>query len=306
MRRGNLFVLCLIFFQIPLETVAQFSEKYATRFSQYYNYLHTESPAAAPFDSQYDLNIGQQNYLGSFSIVRTLFGTANLTTTTANGNKHSFGVLFTSNKEGDLLSFTRGYLQYGYQLQLSTTTKLSAGAKVGFAKFLAEETATSRFISSNSKNMGVGIELKTPTSTVGLALSQVPTSKLKADLETFTLSTYISAYAQRTVTVTPEVDLQFSAIGRLMKNSNYNSDLTLLGNFYKLLLLGTGYGTGLGRGVNYHLGVKDYELFEGKITAILSYNTSFLSQYVGNLQTMEVSIRYSMPQRTILVLEEDY
>jgi len=286
---NRLLVLFLFAFGV---VSAQNSNKYPVRFSQYFSYLPIISPSSVPSDSKLDLSSGQQNYMGPFSMVRTLFATANATFKNGNENNHGIGLLFLSEKEGALLSLNRVYLQYAYVHRLSSNLSISVGVKAGMAKFTAEQTASSMSLSSVVPDGAVSIELRGGESRFGVCINQLLNSKLKADVQYLILKRYASFYGSKKKDLSPSVTFVLSYALRITSPPTINGDITPAILLKDRVIAGLGYGNGFGRGLSLFLGVKNLDLFGGRFSTLISYNSPYLSSTLANIQTVEVSVNF--------------
>jgi type IX secretion system PorP/SprF family membrane protein len=271
---------------------AQSVIQYPNSLSQFFNYYAFLNPAAIGTQNKFGLQVGEQAHTGNYSRIRYFFAHAEGTVNHKEHHRgHAYSVSFTNNREGNLLSIKRIYLQYAYHLALTDKWNISGGISAGLINFAAEQTSSSGQISSFAPDGGLGLWLYSDKEKIGISSAQILDRHLLVINERIPIQRFYRLIYSRNFTLTSELQWVPSALFTL-KREGLDADVNGSIILKDKVLLGLSYRHH--RGSAFIFGIKDLSVFNGLGNITLSYNPPWPAPQLGNIQAFEMIMSYTI------------
>lgn len=268
--------------------MAQVTDRFPVRFGQYYQEKAMVNPAAANYASNLDGNVGYLSFFGSFSEVRTFYGSLhkNLNASTK-GVKNSLGVLLYGDKEGEVLSRSRAYLNYAIHIPIREKFTLAAGAYLGIVSFSTKGTQVTAGASDAAPDGALGIWGYSDSWYAGFSLNQLFNLTLKPIEQEFLLQRHVNFLAGYEF---KGINHRFLTHGNIRLTKDAVFDVGELVKLYNKYLLGIAYRHT--EGVQLSAGVQQLNVGEGHLSFQFSYQFPFKAEERANIQSYELTLNY--------------
>ncbi len=271
---------------------SQTTLQYPISFSQFFNQYSIINPAATAADAKFTFRSGEQVHSGYFSRVRSFYASGEYSfKKDLKLARNALGLSFMNNVEGSILSFNRTYLQYAYYLPLSEQLTVSAGAALGFVNFHADQTSTSGSVSSFAPDASIGLMLSSKQHRFGISSGQIFNKSILVVTEQIPISRFYRFYYTDRFFISPVVSFLPAVLYTLRKEGG-NIDLNASFLIRDLVAAGISYRYRLG--TSYFFGFKDFNFMKGKTNLMFSYNAPWPSGVLGNVQSFEITLSYSL------------
>lgn len=288
--------ISLLLILVSIYSFGQSRFQYPTALSQFFTTYPLINPASTGAEGKLALRIGEQTNAGYYSRIRTVCALSEIAfKIKSRKSHHALGLSFLSNKEGNLLSFTRAYIQYAYHLAISNDWKLAAGASTGFLNLSIDQTATSGSVSSFAPDGSLGLYLYRDKEKIGVSAGQVLNKSIRVITEQIPIQRFYTFFYSRDLLLSPSAKLIPSLIFSLRKEgltADINASVLLQDVFF----FGISYR--YQRGSAYFIGIRNLAFLGGHNDLTVSYNAPWPAANLGNIQTFELVFAYKIKNKT--------
>ncbi len=306
--RFTLYIAGILFLQgLPETCRAQSTnERYPVQFTQFFRTLSFINPALPDDKGKLTTGFYNQFFRGPFNQLNTTMGELGYNLSREDKRTRNIvGLNMISDKEGTLLRYTSAYLRYAIHLPISSTWKMAAGISAGLVNFSADQTVSSRPVSSYSPDVLLGIGLYSERNKLGISVGQIPNGTLRTDQASIKLPLYLNLFFQKKIPLSRRLELLPALMVRLKNTQVFpvNADANVRIIISKLLLGGINYG--YFRGLSFHAGLNELKFLSNPLNITFSYNTSYLSNSLSGMESMEVSVQYCFLKKPVAELSDE-
>ena len=273
------------------------------QYGQFYSSYPLYNPASMGVLSSIQMDAGTQLLTGPWSNIYNFYahGEVQLTPERRNRNlsNHILGFNFNGDKEGDLLSRSRFYLQYAVHVNLKEKLTLSAGASIGFMSFVIAGSPVSGGGADTDLDLNLGMWLYGDRYQTGISVNQLPQSEVTPLAEVSKLTRYWNVTGEYRFDLSYQTTLISSGLLRWVPAQN---DLTVFDLHARILLkslVSAGASYRYRRGLGFLVGLENIRLRDGKLFTRFVFNIPAGTDRFSNVNTVEWTLGYGIrPYRT--------
>ena len=209
MGRSVIFGLVITLMCVCLGFSQRASDQYPVRFGLYEFSLNTINPAHIGSGSQAAVSSGYQGYSGLRKNIRTFYveGFTQLSVKKNKPIKHFVGLTMYSDREGDFIRRSRGYVNYALLLPISDKWKAAAGGSLGAVNYAVASSQYRPGGSSFVFDGNAGIQLSDDKNSIGVAINQLFDQVLQPLRFQVTLQRHFNFYYTRIFELSEKLDL---------------------------------------------------------------------------------------------------
>lgn len=271
-----------------LNIYGQVTDRFPVRFGQYYQDKTMINPAAANQNNGLDANVGYLSFFGSFSEVRTFYGSVHKKLgREVSKAKSSLGLFLYGDREGEVLNRSRVYLNYAVHIPLKNELILATGAYLGFVSFSTKPTTSTAGASDLAPDGALGVWLYDKDFYAGLSVNQVFNLTLRPLEEEFLLQRHLNFLGGYEV---KGVQHRFLTHLNVRLTKDWVFDIGEIVKFYNKYLVGVNYRHL--EGMHFALGAQQLNLGQGNLGMQFSYQVPFRKNERANIATYEITINY--------------
>lgn len=290
--RKYFFFICS-FFYISVHCQTNYSY-YPVQYSQYMRNSSLINPASIGTKSRAEIILGSRNHTGTFSNISSYFASIDISFKKPQSKKSfsSFGFLTECDREGKYIARTRGYLAYAFHFYAFEGYYVSGGINVGGFNMSVKGTPSTGDKSEFASDANSGIWFYNDNFYAGISINQIFNGKLQPYQEMSILKTHYQLTAMKKFTIGSLLAVKPSFLVRSPSylSCNYNADYSLEAEISNFL-----FGSSIRHklGAAFWVGISDLKVGNGKLEAVVSYNTPFKKSQI-NINSFELVCNYKI------------
>lgn len=250
-------------------------------------YLHPgfmEYPALFSEPSRFLVTTGNRSLLGPFNNIRSYYVAAQYSPDTL---KQNIGLIVHTEKEGELLRWSRAHAQYSYAIKFNEETYWKFGAGLGFYNMVIEGTNSTGSLSAWALRSSIASAFKYKRHQFSTVFQDIGNPKLYQEMR---YSSYLQSMLQVNAFANPLRELNFYYFNRFFQQQMQH-DLA-----WKLSLarrLHFGHAVRFSRGNSFYIDgdVLDNTFYKFNLQFV--YNTPLFSKISSDFQSVEIRLHFS-------------
>lgn len=251
------------------------------------------NPAHIPAKSRFRFHAARKFRTGVFSKIAANYFTAGGTFAgDAGGNAHSGRLILYNEQEGPYINRPRAYLNYGYEIALSTDARIAAGADMGLGGVSFSTPGGSATGSAYLPDGAIGLSAEYHNIYAGASMMQMFNSTLKPLDEIIRLKRYYNFFAVAQKAVHADWRLKGCLLWQLLPDveNKFNAGIKL--DYKEIIHFGlyARYRSGMA-----FSGGLSPEIGDHRVNIHFLYNTPVYSSVFSRYRSMELMLAYIMP-----------
>ena len=268
------------------------------QYGQFYSSYPFYNPASIGVLSALQMDAGTQVLTGPWSNIYNFYAHGDVQLTPErrkrNLSNHVLGFNFNGDKEGDLLSRSRFYLQYAVHVNLREQLTLSAGASVGFMSFVIKGSPVSGGGADTDLDLNLGLWLSGSHYQTGISVNQLPQSEVLPLTEISKLTRYWNATGEYRFDLSYQITLISAGLVRWVPAQNELTVFDLHARVLLKSLVSAGASYRYRRGLGFLVGLENIRLYDGKLFTRFVFNIPAGTDRFSNVNTIELTLGYGI------------
>lgn len=284
--------------------ISQIPSLYPLSLLKYQDQSLFENPAASVRSTASEITLLHSNYTGLGGNVGLNYLNATASIKNKNtSNMHMPGIVVHSEFDTEILTRNRFYLKYAWSTSISSSTKISAGAHLGFFNYAVKSSNSSSGVSAFAPDATIGIWISNPKANIGFSIPQITNAQVKPINSSFILQRHYILFADYTILSTPKNELK-TGLKYLTNGSNYSMIQGFL-NLSLSKLFASEFSYSLNRGYTFSAGFTNFEILKNQTDLFFSYFHSAQNIKALSLDRIEICLRYRIKKKIQEVQEPD-
>ncbi|MBX9853228.1 MAG: type IX secretion system membrane protein PorP/SprF [Cytophagaceae bacterium] len=280
----------MVFFISYRPVSAQSVKKYPVHFPLFFTAYPLINPASSGTQGFMDFRLGNLGNTGPLKEVKTLYANGSfLINKNSAQYKHSIGLTFYNDREGEPIQRTRFYGNYALHIPVGPVTYLNAGVSLGFANYSFRGSTSYSSGSDINYDGNAGLWLYSDKFHAGVSLNQFFNGKLRPIQEQFTLAPYLSFTGSRKLLINENFLLNSHLMLNFFDKKYIEADIALLAVIGKFISAGSSYRSE--RGLVWIAGLSGFPVLKNNMDLYFSYSMPFGARR-NNVNTYQITLNY--------------